>query len=209
MPRHGDFVLDHRPGYGFEEFDELMQQLRTALADTEVLAEALAALHLEGRQLDAQQLARDLHLDAHVAAVIELLASWGDDGLLVHEFGAKCVATICTSSLSGHVDVTTYILARRCERGIEYLYCDENGAGATLGFYAQPPSLLEMTVLVDAVLLAQSPIPLPTGEWRDAYLQDDTMHVTVRSAFYDELSRWYEESIHEWREAHESEDTEC
>ena len=183
-----------------------MQQLRGTITNDDRFAEVVAALQLEGRDLDADQLAGELHLDTAVVNVVEALAGWADRGLLEHEFASVCVATINSGSLLGRVDLTTFVFARRCDRGIELLYRDENGGGASLGFYTQAPSLLEMTVLVDAVLLAQSPVSPPTADWRDAYLQDETMHVAVTSTVYTELRRWYERSIAEWIAQHGGQD---
>jgi len=182
-----------------------MQQLRDAIAEAEVFAEVLAALHLEGRQLDVDQLASELRFDAGVVEIVEKLAGLGDNGLLIHEFASVCVATINAGSLASMCDVSMFLFARRRERGFEYFYRTENGGGGELTVSTQLLSLIELVVLVDGVLVAEAPSPSPSDDWRDVYLVDATMHITVRSPFYDELQRWYATSITEWRTAHDTE----
>lgn len=124
-------------------------------------------------------------------------------------FGARCIARIHAGSLLGHTDLTTDVLAQRRENGFALFFADENGAHGDLGEYTQPLSLLEIIVIIDGVLLVQGPDPTDSSDWRDHYLGDETMDVTVRSAFYKELTRWYEESVREWRAAHGDEGSEC
>lgn len=199
MPRPRDFLLFQRPrSYGFESFDELMRELRGALPNAEIFAEVLAALQLEGRQLDASHLARDLHLDPPAVEVIEQLAAWGDQGELLYEFGSVCLATITAGSLLGHTDLATFIFAQRRERGFALNFEDENGGHGELGEFERSLSLLELIVVVDGVLLRQAPYDVTDGDWRSGYLGDPSMTVRVSSAHYEQLSAWYEQAIAEW-----------
>jgi len=204
MPHPRDFRLFERPrSYGFESFDELMRELRAALPDTDVFAEVLATLQIEGRDLDADHLARELHLETHVVEAVAQLASWGDIELLIHEFGAVCLATINSGSLLGHCDLATHLLARRCERGFELLFTDENGGYGQLGEYAQPLSLLELTVVLDSILIIQAPYDVVDGNWQTGYFCDPSMTVRVSSPFYyEQLSAWYAQAIAEWIAVH-------
>jgi len=203
MPRPGDFPLfDRPPSYGFEQFDELMRRLRAAVSDTDVFAEVLATLQLEGRDLDTDHLARELHLDHALVAIIERLAAWGDRGELTHHFACVRIATINSGSLVGMCDLSTMVVAERREDGVALFYEDENGGHGDVGVYQQPLSLLELIVVTDGVLLVQAPYPTSSADWRDHYLDDETMRLTVRSPFYEPLQRWYEESVREWRETH-------
>lgn len=206
MPRHRDFRLFERPStYGFESFDDLMKRLRAAVPDSDVCAEVLAALQLEGRQLDVDQLATELQLDAPVVSIVEQLASWGGE-LLVDEVGACRIATVNAGSLLGHCDLATHLLARRCERGFELFFMDENGGYGQLGEYAQPLSLLELTVVLDGILIIQVPYDVVDGTWQSGYFRGDpSMTVRVSSPYYPELSAWYSEAIAEWIAAHDRE----
>lgn len=144
MPRARDFRLFERPrSYGFEPFDDLMKRLRAAVPDSHVRPEVLAALQFDGRQLDADQLAHDLHLDQRVVEVIEQLAAWGDRGELIHHFASVCIITITAGSLLGHTDLATFIFAQRRERGFALIFEDENGGHGELGEFERPLSLLE------------------------------------------------------------------
>lgn len=203
MPRHRDFRLfDRPPSYGFEQFDELMRELRAALPDTDVVAEVLATLQLEGRQLDAHQLAHDLHLSPTVVEVVEQLAAWGDRGELLYEFGSICISTITAGSLLGHTDLATFIFAQRRERGFAVMFEDENGGHGELGEFERPLSLLEVVIVTDGALLRQAPYDASDGDWRSGYLGDASMTVRVSSSYYPQLSAWYEQAIAEWIAAH-------
>src|ERR1700688_2292190 len=126
MSCHADFPLDFRPSYGFEQFDRLLQQLRDAIPRIETRAEILAALQLEGRDLNVDELATELHLKPGIVEVVRELAAFGDEGDWVHEFGAVCIAKVNAGS-DGMCDQTTFVFARRSEQGIEFFFEDENG----------------------------------------------------------------------------------
>lgn len=199
MPRPRDFRLFERPrSYGFESFDDLLKRLHAAVPDTAVFNEVLAALQLDGRQLDAHQLAHDLHLDAQVVEIVAQLAAWGDRGELIHHLASVCIATITAGSLLGHADLATFVFAQRRERGFALNFEDENGGHGELGEFERPLSLLELIVVVDGVLLRQAPYDVTDGDWRSGYLGDPSMTVRVSSAYYAQLSAWYEQAIAEW-----------
>lgn len=204
MPGQRDFRLFDRPrSYGFESFDDLMSRLRAAVPDSNVCAEVLAALQIEGRQLDVDQLAMELQLDAPVVLIVEQLAGWGDE-LLLDEVGVRRIATVNAGSLLGHCDLATHLLARRCDRGFELFFMDENGGYGQLGEYAQPLSLLELTIVLDGILIIQAPYDVVDGTWQSGYFRGDpSMTVRVSSPYYPRLSAWYEEAIAEWVAAHD------
>jgi hypothetical protein len=208
MPRSRDFRLFDRPrSYGFESFDDLMQQLRAAISAPDVIAEALAALQLDSRQVDADQLAHDLHLDRQVVEIIEHLAAWGDRGEQIHAFASVRLATINAGSALGHCDLSTAVLAQRTERGFAVLFADENGGHGELGEFVQPLSFLELIVVVDAALLRQAPGDISDGAWQSGYFDGDpTMTVRVSSPHYSSLASWYEQAVAEWTAAQRSED---
>lgn len=199
LPGTFDFALDFRPDY-FAQFDALLQRLRDAVPDIALRAELLAALQLEGRDLDAEQLTGELQLGQDVGDVVEQLAAFGDQGHWVHSFASVHIAQIAAGS-DGMCSVTTYVLATRQAGSIEYWWQDENGGRGDLGMRDHPLSLIEAIVLVDAVLLAQASYDVVGADWRSGYLVDETMHVTVRSAFYEGLQSWYEATIANWRTA--------
>lgn len=206
MPRLHDFRLFDRPrSYGFESFDELITRLRAAVPNAEVLGEVVAALQLDGRRLDAHQLAADLHLSPPVVEIIEQLAAWGDRGELLYEFASVCLATIASGSLLGHTDLATFIFAQRRERGFTLIFEDENGGYGELGEFERPLTLLELIVVVDGVLLRQAPYDGTDGDWRSGYFGDPSMTVRVSSAYYAQLSGWYKQAIAEWIAAHRPE----
>lgn len=208
MPRHRDFALDARPSYGFEVFDALMQELRDAIPHSETLTEVLDALRLEGRQLDVDQLASELQLDADVVEIVKRLASWGDCGLMIHEFATVCVARINAASLAGMCDLTTFVFAQRCDHGFALSFEDENGGHGDLGVYEHPLSLLELIVVIDGVLVVQAPYEVVDADWRSGYFSDPSMTVRVSSTFYEQLQVWYEQAIAEWIVAHSNKVTE-
>lgn len=152
MPRQRDFLLFDRPrSYGFESFDDLMKELRAAVPDSDVCAEVLAALQLEGRQVDVDQLAHDLRLDRRVAEIVEQLANWGDRGELLHHFASVRLATINAGSAVGHTDLTTFVFAERRDRGFAVVFEDENGGHGTVGTYEYPLSLIEFIMVLDGI----------------------------------------------------------
>ncbi|MGH3644978.1 MAG: hypothetical protein ACRDUX_38855 [Mycobacterium sp.] len=205
MPRHADFPIDHRPDL-FGEFDALIRELRSLVTCMSTHAEIIAALGTDGRQLDVDQLAAELCLEPDVAAIVRRLATFGDMGEQVHSFASLVLARINAGSLAGSVDLTTYVMAtRRCGR-VEVWWQDENGGTGTVGMRAQVPSVLEITVLVDAVLVAQAPYDVGDGDWRCGYLVDDSMVVTVTSETYPPLREWYRRAVSEWSAEHDREE---
>jgi len=208
VPRRRHFVLHDRPSsYGFETLDVLLQQLRNVVADGEVFAEVLAALHLEGRQLDVAHLASELQLNNRVGEIVEHLAVWGDAGFSVSAFGARCIARVHAGSLLGHTDLTTFIFAQRRENGFELFFEDENGGRGDLGEYTPPLSLLELTVVINGVPVVRAPYDVTDGDWRSGYFAGDpSMTVRVTSSIYDQLEAWYEQVIEEWLAAREGEE---
>lgn len=96
--------------------------------------------------------------------------------------------------------LTTYVLATREGGSIEYSWEDENGGQGDLGVRDEPLTMAEAIEMIDAVLLAQE--GYTGGDWRDVYLCDETMVVTVSSESYPQLREWYETAIAEWRAAH-------
>lgn len=201
MPRLSDFDLHFRPDLGFDQFDALLARLYEQFPPP-VRYEVLAALELEGRDLDVHALAAAHHLTPDATATVAQLASFGDRGMAVHEFAAVHAAQITAGSDLGHCDLTTYIMAGRRGREIVFLRLDENGGGGELGIVSQVPSLIELVVLVDAALIAQAPYPVTDGDWRTGYLGDPTMRIQVRAALYPQLRRWYQLAVDEWLAAH-------
>jgi hypothetical protein len=200
MPNPATFVLNGRPDYRLAEFDALLHQLRDAIQDIGTRAEILAALQLEGRDLDVDELARELDLKPGIVEVVRELAAFGDEGHWVHEFGAVCIAKVNAGS-DGMCDQTTFVFARRSEQGIEFFFEDENDGRGELGVRNQPLSMFEAIAMIDAVLLTQAGYKVG-GDWRDVYLGDETMTVQVSSEFYPQLRAWYERATSEWLEAH-------
>lgn len=197
VPRPGDFPLDRCADLGFDEFDRLIALLHQ-LTEPSVALSLLDALEADGRETDVGALAAAHRLSGLVVRVVDELAAFGDQGESVHAFGAVYVARVSTGSLVGHCDLTTVVLARRQEGRIAYSFQDENGGCGHLGCRAQPLSLLETIVLVDATLVAQAPYPISGGDWRSGYLSDPTMQVQVRSRIFPELQSWYDTAIAEW-----------
>ena len=193
------FRLFDRPrSHGLEDFDQLERRLRIAVADPQCFAEVWEALEVDGRLLDVHQLASDLHLDPSAVEIVEQLAVWGYQGELLHEFGSVCIATITAGSLLGHVDLSTFIFARRRRRGLVVVAADENGWHAELGEFGQPLFLFELVVVIDSVLLRQAPYDVSGGDWRSGYLGDSSMTLRVSSAYYPELSIWYHDAVEQW-----------
>lgn len=201
MPRLSEFDLHFRPYLGFEQFDVLLARLHEQVP-VPARYDVLAALELEGRDLDIHAVAAAYHLTQGATAVVAELASFGDRGMLAHQFGAVHVAEITAGSDLGHCDLTTYILARRRGGDIVFSRLDENGGGSELSTVSQVPSLIELVVLVDAALVAQAPYPVTDGDWRTGYLGDPTMLIVIRSGFYPQLRRWYQLAVDEWLAAH-------
>jgi hypothetical protein len=190
------------PSYGFETFDRLLEQLREVIPRVAVRAEVLAALRMEGRQLDRLHLGAGLNLEPRAVGIIERLATWGDTGSPVHVFGSVCLVGISVGSLGGKNAVTTYVMASRKGGQIRLWWVDESGRHGDLGACNHPLSMLEMIVVVDAVLLAHAPNPLPDGDWQDGYISDQLRNVRVRSEVYPELGRWYDSGITKWLATH-------
>lgn len=199
MPRQRNFPLFERPrSYGFERVDELMEALRAGLPDINVFADVVAALLLEGPQLDVDQLTPDVCLDPRAAEIIEQLAVWSDRGEQIHHFASVRIASISAGSLFGPCDLSTVVVAQWHERGVALFFEDENGGQGDLGVFAQPLSLIELIVVIDGVLLRQAPYDVTGGDWRTGYLCDLSMMVHVSSSCYRALSVWYEQAITEW-----------
>lgn len=196
-----DFDLGFRPDYGFAEFDRLLARLRDAIPDVGVRAEVLAALELEGRDLDIAELSDELPLGPTVMTIVEQLAAFGDDGDWVHAFGSVLVARISAGSLAGMCDATAFVMATRKGNRIEYSWEDENGGAGDLGESDQPLSMAELIAMIDRVLLTQEGYA-DGGDWREVYLGDDTMLVAVTSAFYPQLREWYERAVRDWTAEH-------
>lgn len=203
MSRVATFQFDLRPDYGFDAFDRLLGRLRNAIADVGTGAEVLAALRLEGRDVDAKQLATELNLDLDIAEIVAQLAAFGDEGDWVHAFGAVCIARINAGSLVSMCDATTYVFAIRTGSAIEYRWWDENDGTGYLGVRDRPLSLIEAIEMVDAVLRLQAPYDVG-DDWRSGYLTDDSMVVQVSSTVYEQLRTWYDRAVIEWLVSHGS-----
>lgn len=100
MPRTADFAIDYRPRL-FDEFDNLIHELSRIVPCVVTRAEIKAALEVEGRQLDVDQLAVDLHLKPRVLELVRGLSEFGDDGGQVHAFASVILARMlnCPTSL--------------------------------------------------------------------------------------------------------------
>lgn len=197
MPRHSGFRFHERADCGFDHFDRLLTGL-IQISDPAIRGEVRAALETDGRDLDVADLAAHYALSDEVAETVRQLAAFGDEGELVHGFGAVHIAQINAGSWLGHCDLSTFVLARRHQGQIAVWFQDENGGSGELGIRVEPLTMLDAIVLVDATLIAQAPYAVTGDDWRSAYCSDPTTHLQVHSRHFPQLPAWYRATTAEW-----------
>lgn len=202
MPAADDFDLSFTPNYHLERFDALLQQLG-AIADPMVRTSVKVALQCDGRSTDIDALVEDYRLTDRVRHTIESLATFGDEALSVHRFGAVHVAEINSGSAAGMVDQATYLLARRTRGAkIKYWWETETGGEGDLLRVSEPLDFWGAVTLLNRALVAVAPYPV-SDTWISGYFpHDPTLEVSVRSRLYPDLHRWFRAMVEEWFAAH-------